>query len=154
MKSLAILVSKVWCKLFHRGIHFHEKDPEFQEIPQSYPKPPNIVWPILILFAMVGTVMAECLTIQGLNREKHARETYYCFDDSEFMVIHGTTAVKLDEFVSSGKLCEFRGNHEWSNDYQSSLFVTEPRTCVYKCKLCHRCRKRVKVSREVEEWER
>ena len=87
--------------------------------------------------------------------------------ETSFIVVKGTTNITLDDFISSGKLCEFRGHHEWddsewnfsspcgfwtnSNDKNLIKDVWNPGQI---CTICHHCRKRVTVNKNVEEWEK
>ena len=68
-------------------------------------------------------------------------------------VSKGSETYTLVEFVRSGRLCQWRGRHLWSDDNGywgvcSDVFNTP------SCLICHRCRRRVKTTKEVEEWEK
>lgn len=73
----------------------------------------------------------------------------------------------LSEFIISGKFCTWRGKHEWEpsikSDYYHYACGEYPKSDGFSisvsniqgdwCKFCHRCRRKIKVSKEVEEWE-
>lgn len=71
-----------------------------------------------------------------------------------FVVTSTTEAVTLDEFVKSGKFCEIYG-HKWDGDDDKIPFSVKLKNgCILdKCELCHRCRRKVKVNKQVEGWE-
>ena len=80
---------------------------------------------------------------------------------TEWTVIKGSNSYTLDEFVASGKLCEFRGKHEWIREltgYEGTTFAIMWYGCAgtplrgdYKCSLCSKCRGKAK--QEVTDWE-
>lgn len=82
-----------------------------------------------------------------------------------WQVIRGTESFTLSDFVNSGKFCEWRGKHEWKDaehedkcyqDYDwklSSGEIRKLKSIGYKCFICHRCRRRIKVNKVEEVWE-
>lgn len=86
----------------------------------------------------------------------------YKSSDGTFYILDSHVPIKMETlsaFVSSGQFCEFRKRHQWEE--VEELFAEGCNTTVnwsyhspaYRCAICHRCRKRIKVSKEVEEWE-
>lgn len=67
-------------------------------------------------------------------------------------VSKGTESFTLDEFVSSGKFCKWRGGHKWK--WVGAIF-TDPFADIsgQKCKICGRCRQKVLKNKEVWELE-
>ena len=94
-----------------------------------------------------------------LPKETLLRQTLY------WVVVKDTEAYTLREFISSGKLCEFRGKHEWTKQkWDKEWFASpmedgcggwadSPEARPDKCTLCGRCRKKIKVNKQVEQWE-
>ena len=79
-----------------------------------------------------------------------------------YAVIKGTEAYTLSDFVTSGKFCEWRGEHDWemgsckkeNKPLHESIDEFNQPYNYYHCKICNRNRLRIRVSKEVEEWER
>lgn len=147
-------------------------------------KPSNLaVLMASILLMAVGVGRADHPTT--MENIPHEREYYfldggpskpfYIYESTppikypDWTVVKGTEAIPLAEFIESGKLCEFRGWHEWEVPSIFNRWVGTP--CGEQdqsdspgaimmsyhqgqwCKLCHHCRHRIKVQKESEEWE-
>lgn len=71
-----------------------------------------------------------------------------------YQVIRGSESYTLDEFISSGKFCEWRGKHEWvTSAWPLSCIEYGTMESREICSICHRCRRRIKVHQENEVWE-
>lgn len=77
-------------------------------------------------------------------------------------IIRGTQSYTLYQFISSGRLCDFRGHHEWSNDVgnlsESPCGTwSDGQVTIYDpgqmCVICHKCRQKVKVTKDGEVFE-
>lgn len=66
-------------------------------------------------------------------------------------VIKGTQSYSLDEFISSGKFCEIYG-HKWIS-FRAWEFYPCKDDSPYACAICNRCRRKITVKKDVEEWE-
>src|SRR3990167_10198138 len=85
---------------------------------------------------------------------------------SNWTVIKGSETYTLDEFISSGRMCLENGGHRWLkwNEWDDAVLWSKfslTGEALYTCSnlqdvcvVCHRCRQKVKVPREVEEWEK
>lgn len=95
----------------------------------------------------------------------YTKHTYF---DPEYYVTHSTEEFTLSEFVSSGRLCSVIG-HKWVSVYDSDMVWAaatgkwaeeahewQPYGCNRQtsyCLVCHHCRQKIKVSKQVDEWE-
>lgn len=80
---------------------------------------------------------------------------YYVFVD--------TQAWSLYQFIRQGFLCAWRGKHEWelgrceneksADKLGDALEDFERPDARQHCKICGRCRKKIKVKEEIERWE-
>jgi len=71
-------------------------------------------------------------------------------------VSKGTETLTLDAFVKSGKFCEWRGHHEWTNNCTittADFWKTWNSYGSDFCSICGRGRKKIKKTKTVEEWE-
>ena len=66
--------------------------------------------------------------------------------EDSWYVMKGSQTYTLDEFVQSGRFCEFRGRHD---EYDAS-YSCGPGKVI--CKFCERCR--IRTVREAADWER
>src|SRR3990167_3291633 len=64
----------------------------------------------------------------------------------EWVVAKGSETFILDEFVSSGRFCAWRGKHEWQIRFHSFACMECDRR-YYTCLICGRDRKMLKSSR-------
>jgi hypothetical protein len=109
----------------------------------------------LILFLTAGAAHAE--TQYVVKKSTCALPgQWLVVTSSDIGIIHYT----LDDFVSSGKFCEWRGGHKWLDSSEWAIVFGEwldcgfcPPVSEYKCSICGRCRRKVKVNKIVEEWE-
>lgn len=87
---------------------------------------------------------------------------YHNIPDTFWIVAKGTETFTLTEFISSGKFCEARHRHDWveENHYGTSCAYNEVGDggliSIHRgmyCTTCGRCRRKIKTTRQVEEWE-
>lgn len=128
---------------------------------------------------IVGLMVANGWTVEGVlytpfyvygstiditeldDEEKPAWEVFNANDyvvvkstyaEDENRVFHSThIRMTLDEFVKSGKFCEWRGGHKWVTGLEGITVM--PNYEVYHCLYCDRLRKKIPIKREVTEWE-
>ena len=114
---------------------------------------------ILAVLLMCGVVRADFKLIAQPNTfiEEEIfiieRSTNIYFESKNtWSVIKDTQIFTLSEFVSSGKFCEWRkGGHEWKQFYNPDPF-SGGGGC-WKCIICEKCRRKIKKTKEVMEWE-
>ena len=77
----------------------------------------------------------------------------------QWIVRKDSQAFTLDEFVKSGELCKWRGKHEWQAveelfaDGCNSPTHWEWHREAYRCSICRKCRGKIKVNKQVNEFE-
>lgn len=121
----------------------------------------------MTLLKVLLIVLASAVSGWGKTRI----EAVYLYDDvtvaissdtATWIVAKGSQTYTLDEFVKSGKFCEWRRRHEWAVEdnapplhYAVMWYACDgrPLTSGWKCVYCDRCRQKVKSQKEVEEWE-
>lgn len=89
----------------------------------------------------------------------------WTLNGQNWIVSKGSEAYTFEDFVSSGRFCEWRGKHEWIKpEYHGGVFLSPmqdgcggwvdgPKELPEKCSFCHRCRRKITVKKEEEEWE-
>ena len=115
---------------------------------------------------------------EAAEREQRSKpyEKPLMFPVDDFMVINsteiydhwiifkGTESFTLSDFVKDGKFCAWRGGHRWIswNEWDDAILWTKISMGFQKypcanledfCVICGRCRRKIKVSKEVEELE-
>lgn len=109
---------------------------------------------LLILMAASVAWAQEIQKYEWTGSSRQVESTW--ISTSTWIVTKSTTKgyapiFTLDEFVSSGKFCAWQGRHEWwvsTKDHGCDYYHGE------ECRYCHRCRKKFKVSKVEEEWEK
>ena len=121
---------------------------------------------------------AIILEREAAEREQRSKpyEKPLMFPVDDFMVINsteiydhwiifkGTESFTLSDFVKDGKFCAWRGGHRWIswNEWDDAILWTKISMGFQKypcanledfCVICGRCRRKIKVSKEVEELE-
>jgi len=66
----------------------------------------------------------------------------------------GLEKTTLDEFVKSGRFCEIYGHrwHQWVDNYAFNCLGPDCHVH-YTCEICKKERKKIKVNKEIEQWE-
>lgn len=79
------------------------------------------------------------------------------FAGGQWYVAKGSETFTLNNFVKSGRFCGWSGRHEWvgGRENMKERGLTKPWiACEGEiCLFCHRCRRKIKVAKEAEEWE-
>ena len=122
---------------------------------------------LLLLSNFAGSVWAieDGIFISSITRYQYLVQE----PSKEWKISKGSETYTLDEFVKSGKFCEWRGGHKWisvsdsdviwaysSGAWTEELHKWQPYGCsplTWFCFTCHRCRQKVQKTKTVEELE-
>lgn len=93
--------------------------------------------------------VAHIGVLQELSALKPSAELYIL----PSVVTSSGGIVYLQSFIDSGGLCRFRGQHEWEDAHHEKLCEGDVFSFGWICKICGKCRQKVKVTKEEMEWE-